>query len=122
MNPNDVRRYPAVFPHYAWNGMNFNKSVQDPNSSLIRVLTYLSTFKSPVTKKKIMVDVFKKEIAEHPNFDHYPKVWVSGWRSGFFSLMLKNNLITMKRMSKLTVYSITPLGQRLVDCHRKDSD
>lgn len=107
------RRYGfTVVPRYsskpaeltAPNGINFTKSVGNPNSRLERVRAYL-TVNGPRTKREILRDVFGKDIGNlrddwmtrraKGNVTHGwgAYLWTYGVRHGFFTKTRKGNVV-----------------------------
>ena len=86
------------------NGMNFSRSVGNPNSRLERVRSYLTT-NGPRTKRQILRDVFGKEVGdlrEHwmarRNKGHTTRGWGAylfgyGVRHGYFKHERKGNTV-----------------------------
>jgi hypothetical protein len=84
------------------NGINFVKSVGNPNSRLEKVRKYLSD-NGPRTKREILRDVFGKEIGDlrehwmtrrtkgHVTHGWGAYLWTYGVRHGFFTKTRKGN-------------------------------
>lgn len=98
-------RYSAVPPHLtAPNGMNFTKSVGNPNSRLERVREYLR-INGPRTKREILRDVFGKEVGDlrenwkvrmekgHTSHGWGAYLWTYGVKHGFFTKTRKGRTI-----------------------------
>ena len=98
------RRYGFnVVPRYssapAWltapNGLNFSKSVGNPNSRLERVRSYLST-NGPRTKRDILRDVFGKHVGQ-----------VSyGWGTYVFGYGVKHGYFKHERKGRTVLWSV----------------
>jgi hypothetical protein len=105
------RRYGFISPRYssappeltAPNGMNFVRSVGNPNSRLEKVRKYLSD-NGPSSKRDILRNVFGKEVGNlndhwltRRNLGHVSHGWgtyvfVYGVRHGFFRKERKGNI------------------------------
>lgn len=118
------RKFHAVpFGHTQPNDATFGKSVFDPESSLVKVLRFIEEF-GYVTKKDICIYVFgfieDRKREKFLRFDDKSKVYypvnLSGWRSPFFSALKKCGFVQQDRIDY--GYTLTPLGQAVVDYHR----
>jgi hypothetical protein len=86
------------------NGMNFSRSVGNPNSRLERVRSYLTT-NGPRTKRQILRDVFGKEVGDlrehwmarrskgHTSHGWGAYLFGYGVRHGFFKHERKGNTV-----------------------------
>lgn len=89
---NVVPRYSSVHPDLtAPNGLNFSKSVGNPNSRLNRVRDYLSK-NGPRTKRDILRDVFGKNVGQ-VSYGWGTYLFGYGIRHGFFTKTRKGNSV-----------------------------
>jgi len=92
------RRQSSVFRHLtAPNGLNFSKSVSNPNSRLNRLRSYLSV-KGEATKGEILRDVFGKTLGKDWKNGHVSSGWGTylfnyGVRHGFFKKVRRGNQV-----------------------------
>ena len=97
------RRQSSVPRHLtAPNGLNFSKSISNPNSRLNRLRSYLSV-KGEATKGEILRDVFGKTLDNSHSYPHRGTNYVtSGWgtylfnygvRHGFFKKVRRGNQV-----------------------------
>lgn len=102
-------RYSSVVPELtAPNGMNFVRSVGNPNSRLERVRDYL-TKNGPRTKREILRDVFGKEVGDlrenwlvrrnKGNVSH-------GWGTYLFVYGVKHGFFTKTRKGRTVLWSV----------------
>lgn len=89
------------YPMTAINGMNFSKSVDNPNSRLNRVRKYLHEVGS-ATKREILRDVFGFKDEELTNDT------VRGWGSMFFCLGVHHKYFTNSRNGREVRWSLHP--------------
>lgn len=82
------------------NGLNFSRSVGNPNSRLEKIREYLRV-NGPSTKKDILYYVFGKTIG------HYPNGVTMGWGAYVFGLGVKNGFFTKTRKGGTTYWSTT---------------
>ena len=110
------RRYGfSVVPRYssapAWltapNGLNFSKSVGNPNSRLERVRSYLST-NGPRTKRDILRDVFGKVVDTTPRHVRDILNGVTyGWGAYLFGYGVRHGFFTKTRKGRTTLWSVS---------------
>lgn len=77
------------------NGMNFTKSVGNPNSRLEKVRKYLSD-NGPKSKREILLDVFNKNIG---NVTY-------GWGSYLFGYGVRHGFFAKTRKGNTTLWSL----------------
>lgn len=80
------------------NGINFVKSIGNPNSRLERVRSYILK-NGPSTKRAILRDVFGKEIG--PNGVTY------GWGAYLFGYGVRHGLFTKTRKGNTVLWGVT---------------
>lgn len=103
------------YPHYssrpaeltAPNGMNFSKSVGNPNSRLERVRSYLLA-NGPSTKRDILRDVFGKVVDTNPWHvrDNLNGV-TYGWGAYLFGYGVRHGFFTKTRKGRTTLWSVS---------------
>jgi hypothetical protein len=84
------------------NGLNFSRSIHNPNSRLNRLRSYLSV-KGEATKGEILRDVFGKVLDNSTSYlNRHPDSVTSGWgtylfnygvRHGFFKKVRRGNKV-----------------------------
>lgn len=82
------------------NGLNFSRSVGNPNSRIERIREYLRV-NGPSTKKDILYYVFGKNIGRYPNGV------TRGWGAYVFGLGVKCGYLTKTRKGGTTYWSLT---------------
>lgn len=94
------------------NGLNFVKSVGNPNSRLEKVRTYLRT-NGPRTKKDILRDVFGKEVGKSSWFydgskmvSQNPHVVTRGWSTYLFGYGVRHGFFTKVRKGNTVLWSV----------------
>jgi len=93
------------------NGMNFTKSVGNPNSRLEKVRKYLSD-NGPRTKREILLDVFGKvvESSVERNLPWQERIGngkVSyGWGAYLFGYGVRHGFFTKRRMGRTVLWSV----------------
>lgn len=85
------------------NGLNFNKSVANPNSKLAKVIRYLRD-NGPASKKVILRDVCDVEVSD--KWVYGTNKVTRGWGATFFALAVKTNFINKTRIGSRVVYSV----------------
>jgi len=93
------------------NGMDFSKSIHNPNSRLNRVLTYLRQV-GPRTKREILRDVFGKNVGQTKwalvdgkAVNYTPGLVSMGWASYLFSLGVKTGHFQKVRKGNVTYWT-----------------
>ena len=76
------------------NGMNFSKSVKNPNSNLRKVLSYLAV-NGPRSKSEILQNVFGRVYEWRPGYRQVKR----GWGSSMFGLARRCGFLTCYRES-----------------------
>lgn len=89
------RRKSSVPLHLtAWNGLNFSRSVGNPDSRLEKIRTYLRTM-GPRTKREILRDVFNKT-----------DVVIRGWGVYVFTYGVLHGFFRKERKGNVTYWSV----------------
>lgn len=84
------------------NGLNFKVSIHNPNSRLIRMLSYLM-FNGAQTKRDMLDNLFNKQ--KHS----------LAWGSYMFTLARAHGLVETKRSGRFTFWNLTNKGYALLD-------
>ena len=89
------------------NGLNFVRSVSNPNSRLNKVRAYLATHGAS-TKREIVYRVFGKKIMDKniPWYNNNSGEVSSGWGSYLFNYAQKHGYIKSKRVGNQVFYSL----------------
>jgi len=107
-----VPKYSSL-PSYltAPNGLNFSKSVSNPNSRLNRVREYLIK-NGPSSKREILRDVFGKEVGKSRRewtgtrmVNHTPNVVTTGWGCYLFTYGCLHGFFTKVRRGNVWYWS-----------------
>lgn len=102
-------RYSSAPAHLtARNGLNFSKSVGNPNSRLERVREYLRV-NGPRSKREILQDVFNKEVGDMwaDWKTRWENGWVShGWGAYLFMYGVRHGFFTKTRRGNVTYWDI----------------
>lgn len=99
--------YTKPFGYIEPNGMNFRNSVNNQNSRLYRMLTYINVKRQngvKVTRSMIMSDVFNK----------CSLIYSRGWGTYLFSLSNKCGFTKMVRKGNTVYYTITKKGMSVI--------
>ena len=99
--------------HFPWgqfltapNGLNFKRSVGNPNSRLEKVRAYLAMHGAS-TKREILYNVFGKKIMDKNIPWHNTNGEVTrGWGAYLFSYAQKHGYIKSKRVGNQVFYSL----------------
>ena len=90
------------------NGMNFTKSVGNPNSRLEKVRKYLSD-NGPRTKREILRDVFGKEVGDL-RMDWQTRYKLGhtsyGWGAYLFGYGVRHGFFTKVRKGRTVLWSV----------------
>ena len=105
----------APFGKWESNGLNFSKSLTNPNSRLARVVNFIREKGTPQTRHTLNVLVF----GLYPRPDGYlnPKTKqrvTRGWGAYLFSLAVKTNILKKTRKGNEWYYSLGKNATRVV--------
>jgi len=81
---------------YAPNGLNFDKSVSNPNSRLSKIVRYIRE-NGPTSRHRLVRLLTPKT-----------DIRVNGWGSGFFALAIRTGFITKSATHGTYVYNLGP--------------
>jgi len=105
------------------NGLNFASSVNDENSLLCKVITYLRMCDGvdvSVTKRMIVENVMGLEVVNYNipcNYFETKKIigknTLRGYHSNFFRIAVSCGFLKHKRVGKTVLWSLGPKGERL---------
>ena len=89
------------------NGLNFSRSVGNPNSRLEKVRQYLSV-NGPSSKREILFKVFGKKVTDtYIPWNNRNGEVTSGWGAYLFTYAQKHGYITKSRVGNQVFYSLT---------------
>jgi hypothetical protein len=101
------RRLSSVPSHLtAWNGLNFSRSIHNPNSRLNRLRSYLSV-KGEATKREILRDVFGRVLDNRYIYPRPNNVVTSGWGTYLFNYGVRHGFFKKVRRGNMWYWSNT---------------
>ena len=101
------RRLSSVPSHLtAWNGLNFSRSIHNPNSRLNRLRSYLSV-KGEATKREILRDVFGRVLDNRYIYPRPNNVVTSGWGTYLFNYGVRHGFFKKGRRGNMWYWSNT---------------
>jgi len=90
----------------AWNGLNFSRSVGNPQSRLERVREYLRV-NGPRTKREILRDVFGRTLDNvNPIRFRSPNSVTSSWGTYLFGYGVRHGFFRKERKGNITYWSV----------------
>ena len=99
------RRRSSVPSHLtAWNGLNFSRSIHNPNSRLNRLRSYLSV-KGEATKAEILRDVFGRILDNRHTYPRPNNTVTSGWGTYLFSYGVRHGFFKKVRRGNKVYWS-----------------
>jgi hypothetical protein len=91
--------------HRTHNGMNFTKSVKNPNSRIARLVRYLNE-NGPTSKRKILAELFDREMRDNTPYVPNSNTVTRGWGWYMWSLGLHYDIIRKTRVGNRVLYSV----------------
>lgn len=90
------------FGYNSWVGMDFSKSMNNPNSRTMKILKYLNTH-SCASKDALVYNALGRKTP-----------YGRGYAGVYFALLRKTGLVTLTRYKNDYVYTITDFGRKFV--------